>query len=95
LQEVDRAGDVRVDDVTDCAEVLVEEGAAEATPGIRQQVVDGPAIRASTPSGVARSATTGVTVTPNARSLSAAVVIAATSAAIRRSKPFSAHSFAR
>jgi hypothetical protein len=99
LQKVDRACDVRVDDAANRGEILVEERVTEAAPGIRQQIVDGTPVRcgrdASTPSNVARSASTGVTVTLKARSLSAAAVISASSAAMRRSKPFSPHCFAR
>jgi hypothetical protein len=40
LQEVDRAGDVGVDDPPHLLEILVDEGAAEAAPRIGQRRID-------------------------------------------------------
>jgi hypothetical protein len=45
LNQVDRPGDVGVDDVAHVLELLVEEGAAEAVAGVGEQRVDGPALR--------------------------------------------------
>jgi hypothetical protein len=45
LQEIDRAGDVGVDDPAHLLEVLVDEGPAEAPPGIGEQRIDRPPAR--------------------------------------------------
>ena len=42
LDQVDRAGDVGVDDMADLREVLVEEGAAEPVAGVGEKRLDGP-----------------------------------------------------
>ena len=40
MDQVDRAGDVGVDDVPDRGEILVEKGFAEAAPGIGEERLD-------------------------------------------------------
>jgi hypothetical protein len=45
LQEIDRAGDVGVDDPAHLLEVLVDEGPAKAPPGIGEQRIDRPPAR--------------------------------------------------
>ena len=40
LDQIDRAGDVGVDDVADLVEILVEKAVAEAAPGICDQEFD-------------------------------------------------------
>jgi hypothetical protein len=60
LDEVERSGDVGVDDFDHVVEIFVEKAATNASPGISEQRLDQPSARSlrkalSTPSMVARS----------------------------------------
>jgi short-subunit dehydrogenase len=99
LNEVNGAGDVRVDDVAGGVEVLIEKGFAQTMSGVGEQRGK----RATATSRASDSyafdrgevASTASAVTPWVSKARAACAIAYSSAAITRSNPFFARSAAR
>ena len=98
LHEVDRAGDVGVDHVLDVGKVLLEKAAAKAVAGIGKQRIDRPALRRGIEPVDARQCRQvnllGFYLPAERAQFLRRLMDLGSSAAISRSKPFCAHSFA-